>query len=77
MAEGEKPKARIIRIFEISAFDPERGTFRGVNIRFEYPVGSGNYHDIVIPLEEYTPEEAERRVREWIQKYGGIIGKEL
>ena len=77
MAEEEKPKARIIRIFEISAFDPERGTFRGVNIRFEYPVGSGNYPDIVIPLEEYTPEEAERRVREWIQKYGGIVGKTL
>jgi len=77
MAEEEKPKAKIIRVFETVAFDPEKGSYRAVNVRFEYPVGSGNYYDIVIPLEEYSPEEAERRVREWIQKYGAIMGKEL
>ena len=77
MAEEKKPKAKIIRVFETVAFDPEKGSYRAVDVRFEYPIGSGNYHDITIPLEEYTPEEAERRVREWVQKYGSLMGKEL
>ena len=77
MAEEEEPKAKIIRVFETVAFDPEKGSYRAVDVRFEYPVGSGNYYDIVIPFEEYTPEEAERRVREWVQKYGSLMGKEL
>ena len=76
MAE-EKPKAKIIRVYETVTFDPEVGTRKVVDVRFEYPVGSGNYHDITIPLEEYTPEEAERRVREWVEKYGSIVGKTL
>ena len=77
MAEEEKPKARIVAVFETSAFDPEKGTYRAVNVRIEYPIGSGRYHDILIPVEEYSPEEAERRVREWVEKYGSILGREL
>ena len=77
MAEEKKLKAKIIRVFETVAFDPEKGSYRAVDVRFEYPIGSGNYYDIVIPFEEYTPEEAERRVREWVQKYGSLMGKEL
>jgi len=28
MAEEEKPKAKIVRIFETTAFDSEKGTYR-------------------------------------------------
>jgi len=77
MAAKEPGKARIIRVFETVAFDPERGSYRAVNVRFEYPVDSGNFYDVLIPWEQYSPEEAERRVREWVQKYGRLMGREL
>jgi hypothetical protein len=64
---------RIVRIFETTAFDPEKGTYRAVDIRFEYP--EGVFHDILVPMDEYKgPEDAKKRVKEWIEKYGKAIG---
>jgi len=73
--EKKAPEAIIRRIIETTAFDPERGTYRAINVRFEYP--EGVFHDILIPKEEYTPEEAERRIREWIEKYGVLVGRRI
>jgi hypothetical protein len=72
VAAGEF-QVRIVRVFETVGFDPERGTYRAVDIRFEYP--EGTYHDLLIPLEEYKgPEDAKKRVKEWVEKYGRAIG---
>ena len=73
--KSEKPKPKILRVYESWAFDPERGSYRAVFVRFEYP--PGQIHDIPIPKEEFTPEEAERRVKEWVRSYGVLIGKEI
>jgi len=69
----EEFKPRITRVFETTAVDPERGTYRAVNVRFEY--APGRYEDLLIPLEEYSPDEAKRRVKEWCEKYGVVIGE--
>jgi len=73
--EEKAPEAIIRRIIETTAFDPERGTYRAIDIRFEYP--EGVFHDILIPKEEYTPELAEKKVREWIEKYGVLVGRRI
>ena len=68
-----EPQANIVRIFETIAFDPERGTYRAVDIRFEYP--PGQFHDIYVPIDEYKgPEHAKQLVKEWIEKYGKALG---
>ena len=70
---GQTPQARIVRIFETIAFDPERGTYRAIDIRFEYP--PGQFHDIYVPIDEYQgPDHAKQLVREWVEKYGKAIG---
>jgi len=69
----EKFKPRIVRVYETITFDPERGTYRAVNVRFEYE--PGRFEDILIPKDEYTPEVAKAKVREWLERYGAIIGE--
>ena len=73
MSEKEKP--RIVRIYETTAFDPERGVYRAVVIRIEYP--KGHYHDIYVPLEEYDPDKVDEYVRNWIKRYGRWVGREI
>jgi len=88
---AEEVKAPIIRrIYETTAFDPERGTYRAVVIRIEFPPGQfhditvpkeefppGQFHDITVPKEEYDPEKVPEYVKEWLQKYGIWVGKEI
>jgi len=69
---AEKFKPRILRTWETTAFDAERGFHRAVNVRFEY--APGRYEDLLIPLDEYTPEEAKRRVKKWVEKYAEALG---
>jgi len=69
----EEFKPRIVRIWETTAFDPERGHHRAVNVRFEH--SPGRYEDILIPVDEYSPEEARRRVKEWIEKMRPALGE--
>lgn len=71
----EKPRARIVRIFETVCFDPERGTYRCVDIRVEYP--PGQYHDIYIPVEQYDPDKVPEIVAEWKRRFGELIGREV
>lgn len=63
------------RIYETTAFNAERGTYKAVVIRVEYP--KGNYHDIVIPAEEYDPEKVPEYVKEWLIKYGRWYNKPI
>lgn len=73
MAE-EKVVAPIIRrIVETTCFDPERGTYKCIEIRVEVP-GAG-IHSIYIPAEEYDPNKVPQYVKEWYEKYGKWIGK--
>jgi len=73
---AEEVKAPIIRrIYETSVFDPERGTYRAVIIRVEWPPGS--FHDITVPVEEYDPEKVDYYVKSWFEKYGKWIGKKV
>ena len=69
----EKPVIR--RIIETVAFDPERGTYRAVEIRIEYP--KGVYHSILIPIEEYDPDKVDEYVKNWLKRYGKWIGKSI
>ena len=71
---AEEVKAPIIRrIYETTSFDPERGTYRAVVIRVEYPAGT--FHDITIPKDEYNPEKVPEYVKEWLESYGKWVGK--
>ena len=71
---AEEVKAPIIRrIYETTSFDPERGTYRAIVIRVEYP--PGNYRDITIPKDEYNPEKVPEYVKEWFERYGKWEGK--
>jgi|GEM_PF-6107227 len=73
---AEKVVAPIIRrIYETTAFDPERGTYTAVVIRVEYP--EGQFHDITVPKEKYNPEKVEEYVKEWLSKYGKWVGKKV
>ena len=73
---AEEVKAPIIRrIYTTTAFDPERGTYRAVVIRIEFP--PGRFHDITVPKEEYDPEKVPEYVKEWMQRYGIWVGKEI
>ena len=72
---GEKAGIRIIDTRETVIFDPERGPRKVVEVRYELP--SKTVRSVFIPVEEYSPEEAVRRVREDFQKYGRLIGQEL
>jgi len=70
---AEEIKAPIIRrIYETTAFDPERGTYRAVIIRVEWP--KGNFHDITIPVDEYDPDKVMDYVKDWFEKYGRWLG---
>lgn len=71
--EVEAPVIR--RIYETTAFDAERGTYRAVVIRVEYPPGS--FHDITIPKDEYDPEKVPQYVSEWLSQYGKWLGKSV
>jgi len=75
VAEEKKFRPVITSITETTAFDPEIGAYRAFRVRFEYP--RGRYNDLFIKLEEYSPEEAVRRVREWVKRFGRIIGRPL
>jgi hypothetical protein len=72
---GEKAGIRIIDTRETVVFDPERGPRRVIEVRYELP--NKTVRSVFIPVEEYSPEEAVRRVREDFQKYGRLIGQEL
>jgi len=73
---AEEVVAPIIRrIYETTAFDPERGTYRAVVIRVEYP--PGHFHDITVPKEEYDPEKVPEYVKDWLEKYGKWVGKKI
>jgi len=77
MGEEEVPKELqeykkyIRRFWHTVAFDPERGHYRAVSIRIEYP--KGQYHDILIPEAEYSPRVALERVKEWVERYGVLL----
>lgn len=73
MAEEFKPT--IHRIYETVAFDPERGTYRAVVIRVEYP--KGRYHDIYVPADEYDPNKVPEYVKQWLERYGKWAGKTI
>jgi len=71
---AEEVKAPIIRrIYETTSFDPERGTYRAVVIRVEYPPGT--FHDITIPKDEFNPKKVPDYVKEWLETYGQWVGK--
>ncbi|RLE49024.1 MAG: hypothetical protein DRJ18_00665 [Candidatus Methanomethylicota archaeon] len=70
-ARKGKAKLKVLRVFESVVFDPERGPIRVVTIRFEYP--PGHLNEINIPKEEYTPEIAKERLKEWVEKYGPLF----
>ena len=73
---AEEVKAPIIRrIYETTAFDPERGTYRAVVIRIEFP--PGQFHDITVPKAEYDPEKVPEYVKRWLEQYGKWVGKEV
>jgi len=73
---AEEVKAPVIRrIYETTAFDPERGTYRAVVIRVEFP--PGQFHDITVPKSEYDPEKVPEYVKEWLAKYGKWVGSKI
>jgi len=73
---AEEVKAPIIRrIYETTCFDPERGTYRCVIIRVEYP--EGHFHDITVPKDEYHPEKVPEYVKKWLEKYGRWVGEKI
>ncbi len=65
----------IRRIYETTAFDPEKGTYRAVVIRVEFP--PGQFHDITVPKAEYDPEKVPEYVKEWLNSYGKWVGKKV
>jgi len=71
----EKPHLRIVDIRETVIFDPERGARRVYEVRYELP--NKNVRSVFVPVEEYTPDEALRRVREDYEKFGKLLGMEL
>jgi hypothetical protein len=71
----EKAGIRIIDTRETVIFDAERGPRRVIEVRYELP--NKMVRSVFIPVEEYTPEEAVRRVKEDYQKFGKLIGQEL
>jgi hypothetical protein len=71
----EKPHLRIVDIRDTVIFDPERGSRRVYEVRYELP--NKNVRSVFIPVEEYTPDEALRRVREDYEKFGKLLGMEL
>ena len=66
---------RIVDTRETVVFDPDRGPRRVIEVRYELP--TKNVRSVFIPVEEYSPEEAVRRVREDFQKFGRLLGQEL
>ena len=72
---GEEIRPVIRRIYESVAFDPEKGTYRVVVIRVEYP--PGYYQDITVPADEYDPNKVPEYVRKWFEKYGKWTGKSV
>jgi len=74
MAE-EKAFPIIRRVYESTCFDPERGTYRCVIIKVEYP--QGNYHDITVPADEFDPDKVPEYVKNWLTKYGKWVGKKI
>mgnify|MGYP000086932181 CR=1 FL=1 len=72
---GEKMGIRIVDTRETVVFDPDRGPRRVIEVRYELP--TKNVRSVFIPVEEYSPEEAVRRVREDFQKFGRLLGQEL
>ena len=76
VAEEKEVYAPIIRrIYETTAFDPERGTYRAVVIRVEYPPGA--FHDIYVPAEEYDPDKVPEYVKRWLERYGRWVGQKV
>jgi len=77
MSEKAKEKLgiKIVETRETNIFDAEKGTIRVVEVKYEMP--NGRVRSVFIPVEEYSPEEAIRRVREDFQKFGSILGREL
>ena len=75
MPEEKKVYPIIRRVYETVAFEPEKGTYRAVCIRVEYPPGT--FHDIYVPLEEFDPEKVEEYVKNWLKRYGRWVGKEV
>ena len=73
MSEVARPIIR--RIYETTAFDPEKGTYRAVVIRVEYP--RGVFHDIYVDVNAYDPNKVEDYVRSWLSRYGRWVGKEI
>jgi len=63
------------RIYETTTFDPERGTYRAVVIRVEFP--PGQFHDIVVPKDEYDPNKVPEYVKKWLEQYGRWVGKKI
>ncbi len=76
MSKAQPPeKIRIIDVVETVRFDPERGPVRVVEVRYELP--NQIIRSVYIPVNEYSPEEAIRRVREDYEKYGKLVGSLL
>jgi len=73
MSEVARPVIR--RIYETTAFDPEKGTYRAVVIRVEWP--KGVFHDIYVDVNEYDPNKVEDYVKNWLSRYGRWVGKEI
>jgi hypothetical protein len=72
---GEKVGVRIVDTRETVIFDPERGARRVIEVRYELP--NKTVRSVFIPVEEYSPDEAVRRVKEDYQKFGKLIGSEI
>ena len=73
---AEEVKAPVIRrIYETTCFDPERGSYRCVIIRVEYP--QGLFHDITVPKDSFDPERVPEYVKKWLEQYGRWVGKSI
>lgn len=63
------------RIYETTAFDPERGAYRAVVIRVEFP--PGQFHDITVPKSEYDPNKVPEYVKAWLENFGRWVGQKV